>query len=90
MDAGTIEALLRETGGRHHQAFISSNGVDPEWPLWYAGYLQTRMWDELGRLPSRSELVHLLVECDRAYQAADSPGEWPPFYAQRLLDALSA
>jgi hypothetical protein len=34
-----LEKLLRETGRAHHQAFIETNGVDPEWPLRYADNL---------------------------------------------------
>lgn len=86
MDVQGVEDLLREAGGKHHQAFLASDGVDPEWALWYAGYLQTRLWDGLGRLPTRSELVHQLIECDRSYRAAGSPGEWPRFYSRRFVE----
>ena len=42
----TLEALIhltqlfKETGQAHHQAFLSTNGVDENWPQWYADYLQ--------------------------------------------------
>ena len=35
----SLENLFRETGQAHHQAFLSTNGADPDWPIWYAGYL---------------------------------------------------
>ena len=50
--------LLRQTGERHHAAFIESDGADPEWALWYADYVQAHLWDRAGRLPSRGELVY--------------------------------
>ena len=85
MTVEELTSILRDAGPAHHQAYITSDGTDPEWPLWYAGYLQTRLWDGLGRLPSRSELVHLLIECDRAFRADAIANDWPPFYAERFL-----
>ena len=32
-----LAELLVETGHHHHQAYADSDGVDPEWALWYAG-----------------------------------------------------
>jgi NAD(P)H-hydrate epimerase len=80
--------LLKETADRHHQAFIESDGADPDWALWYAGYLQARLWDGAGRLPSRSELVYLLVGAERAYAAEGSDEPWAAAYARRMLGAL--
>ena len=90
MDHTGLTALLQEAGGAHHQAFLSTDGGDPEWPLWYAGWLQTRLWDRAGRLPTRSELVRLLLEAEEAHAAADTDEGWPSFYATRILDALAA
>ena len=45
--AQQLEELLRETGEAHHQAYIETDGADPEWPLWYADYLRessARSW----------------------------------------------
>lgn len=86
MTVNELADLFRQTGRNHHHAYRDSDGVDPEWALWYAGYLQTHLWDGLGRLPSRSELVHLLIECDRAHRNGDVQVEWPPFYAERFLE----
>ena len=59
-----LSELFMETGKNHHHAFEMSEGKDPEWPLFYSGYLQARIWDRLGRIPSRSELIyHLLLLC---------------------------
>lgn len=82
--------LLVETGQHHHAAFISSDGVDVEWPLFYAAYLQTRMWDRLGVLLTRSELIHVLVEGDQAFQDGDETGHWPTVYARRLRSFAEA
>lgn len=79
-----LTELLAEAGRRHHEAFISSDGVDPEWPLFYAAYLQTRLWDGLGVLLTRSEIVHVLVASDEALRRGEEKGPWPPIYAQKL------
>jgi len=80
-----IADLLRETGEAHHEAFIETDGADPEWPIWYAGYLQERLGQQLDRQFTRSELVYLLVLAERDH-AAEAPAEpWPDFYAQVLL-----
>lgn len=86
-----LSELFLETGMKHHHAYSASDGVDPEWALFYAGYLQTRLWDRLGRVPTRSELIHLLVAADRAFQATGrAQEEWPMFYAKFFIESFSA
>jgi NAD(P)H-hydrate epimerase len=85
----TLTELLLETGDHHHHAYQSSEGIDPEWALWYASYIQTRIWDQLGEVPTRSRLVHLILAAEEAYEVAQSDGEWSPFYAQYLLERLT-
>jgi NAD(P)H-hydrate epimerase len=80
--------LLEETGHKHHAAYIDSDGVDPEWASWYAPYVQARLWAAAGRLPSRSELVYLLISAEKAHAASDSDEPWPAFYARLLLERL--
>ena len=75
-----LAALFTETGNKYHQVYLESGGVDPEWPLWYAGYLQARLWDGLGKLLTRSEIVYLLIRGDREAQASDDPLLWPDVY----------
>ncbi len=89
ISATELAELLVETGRRHHAAYIDSDGVDPEWPLWYAGYLQARLWDRGGSLPSRSLLVHLLLTAEADHGASDDGRPWPEFYAELILGRLS-
>jgi hypothetical protein len=35
--------LLNETAEAHHKAFAATDGVDDEWPIWYADYLVDKM-----------------------------------------------
>lgn len=89
-DAASLAELLMETGHRHHHAYQDSDGVDPEWALWYAGYMQSRIWDAFGTVPTRSRIVHLLLAAEEAHAAAgDEAGEWAPFYGAYLVEQLS-
>ena len=38
-NANKLASLFEETGQAHHRAFEKTDGMDPDWPLWYAGYL---------------------------------------------------
>ncbi len=79
-----LAELFVETSKRHHAAFIDSDGVDPEWPMFYAAYVQTRLWDRLGVLITRSELVYVMVDADLALLAGTATGAWPTVYADRV------
>lgn len=79
-----LAELFIEAGQRHHQAFIESDGFDPEWPLFYSAHVQTRLWDRLGVLLTRSEIVHVMVGADRALARGEETGSWPDVYADRL------
>lgn len=84
-----LAALLIEAGQHHHHAYIIADGADPEWALWYAGYLQTKIWDRAGTVPSRSSLIHLLIEAEKRFIADDQATEWPPYYANFILKNLA-
>lgn len=85
-----LAELLLETGHHHHEAFLSTDGGDPEWALWYAGYLQSRLWDRAGTLPTRSLLVHLLIGAERDQVASGSEDPWPEHFARFILAGLAA
>lgn len=85
-----LAELLVETGHHHHQAYIESDGVDPEWALWYSGYLQSRLWDRAGVLPSRSQLIQLLMNGNDEHEASGGDSPWPAFYAKGILESLGA
>ena len=39
--------LFREAGQAHHTAFTATDGDDPDWPIWYADYLQQPFAEQL-------------------------------------------
>ena len=90
MSEQELAALFMETGQHHHKAYEASDGVDPDWPLFYAGYLQAHIWERLGEVPTRSHLVHFLVEANQAFSAAGKEYmDWPEFYASRYLETIA-
>jgi hypothetical protein len=83
--AGQLEGLLREVGEAHHQAYIETDGADPEWPLWYADYLRERLGALLEASFTKSELVHMLVLVANE-QTLKAPGaNWARYYARFFI-----
>ena len=83
-----LAELFKETGGAHHQAFIETDGQDPDWPLWYANYLHDRLIPFLAAPITRSRLIFCLVEMDDEHRATDPDAPWPQYYARRTLECL--
>jgi len=82
--AGLVD-LLMATARAHHEAFIATDGVDPEWPSWYARYLQPRL-GSLGDHRTESELTAALVNADRSHRADAPDRPWAEHYADCLSD----
>ena len=91
-----LESLFQETFEAHHKAYMETDGADPDWPLWYAGYLQDRLSGLLGARFTKSELVYLLITLDREVQrlapGARSAGRgsgatcWRPSEKERITN----
>jgi hypothetical protein len=77
-----LEGPFREVSEAHHQAYIETDGADPEWPLWYAEQLRERLGAELDASFTKSELVHMLVLVANE-QPLRAPGaNWARYYAK--------
>jgi len=84
--AEKFEDLFRKTGSEHHEAFIKTNGEDPEWPLWYADYLIDKLRKLLNAKFTKSELVYLLMTAEKE-RALIAPGaDWPRYYANFFIE----
>lgn len=81
-----LTALFIETGENHHKAFMESNGVDPEWPLWYANYLHSRLGELLNIEFTKSEIIYLLVMLDKKRAAEAVEENWTLYNAKYLID----
>jgi glutaredoxin len=83
-----LAELFKQTGEAHHQAFLETDGEDPEWALWYAEYLHERLAPFLAAPLTRSRLVFCLIGADEEHRATESDVPWPEYYARRFLECL--
>jgi NAD(P)H-hydrate epimerase len=81
-----LQDLFHEVGEAHHQAYIQTDGADPERPLWYANFLQGRLHLLLNTSFTQSELVYLLILVANE-QPLRAPGaDWPNYYARFFIE----
>ncbi|MEM6926303.1 MAG: glutathione S-transferase N-terminal domain-containing protein [Myxococcota bacterium] len=85
-----VAELLKQTGHAHHQAFLATDGADPEWPLWYAEHAKDRLNELLGVSLTQSEIVALLVTLDQEHRAQGGEAPWPAFYAEKAAERFVA
>ncbi len=80
-----LEKLFREVGEAHHQAYIETDGADPEWPLWYADYLRDKLAPLLGASFTKSELVYMLLLVANELPLAAPGANWARYYAKKFI-----
>ncbi|NOQ85144.1 MAG: hypothetical protein GQ551_14145 [Myxococcales bacterium] len=85
-----LAKLFKKTGQAHHQAFIETDGEDPDWPIWYANYLHERLTPFLAAPITRGRLVFCLVATDDEHGARNPDAPWPEYYAERVLECLGS
>jgi len=78
--------LFREAGQAHHAAFAATGGDDPDWPIWYADYLQAPFAERLDLKFYKSQLIYCLMNADFEHQARSPDSDWSEFYADELLE----
>jgi hypothetical protein len=81
-----LASLFEEAWKAHHQAFSDVDGADPDWPIWYAAYLQAPLGELLDARFTQSELVYLLVTLDREVQRMAPGANWKGYYAKKLME----
>lgn len=80
-----LTTLFMAAGKAHQEAYETTDGVDPEWPLFYADYLLGRVESLLNAQPTKSELIYLLVHLSHE-QPREAPGApWARYYARVLV-----
>jgi hypothetical protein len=81
-----VKALFAETAEAHHQAFIETDGADPDWPIWYANHMHNRLASLLDASFTISELVYLIVWAEKE-RALKAPGaDWASYYTRFILE----
>jgi hypothetical protein len=78
--------LLNETAEAHHKAFAATDGVDDEWPIWYADYLVDKMRIMLDSKFTKSELIYILVSAEKQNGLVAPGAYWPRFYANFIVN----
>jgi len=81
-----VAQLLIETERAHHKAFEATDGADPDWPIWYAGYARDKFAERFGMEFTRSQLAYCLMKADIEHQARAPDSPWPEFYANEMVE----
>lgn len=81
----TLVNLFRQAATDHHQAFLASDGADPEWPMWYAEYMHDRLMQILNLTFTRSQLIYWLVRADQEHRQSNPDSDWSGYYADLIL-----
>jgi hypothetical protein len=84
--AQQLAQVFQQTAEDHHSAYAATDGVDPDWSIWYAGHLLDLGIEQmLDAKLLRSDLIYLLVLADKQ-QNLDAPGaRWERYYADFFL-----
>ena len=78
--------LFREAGRAHHESFAATGGDDPDWPIWYADYLQEPFAERVGMNFYKSQLIYCLMNANFEHQARSPESDWSEYYADQLLE----
>ncbi len=80
-----LSELFTETAKAHHDAFVTTDGNDPEWPIWYADYIQEPISEILDTKFFKSSLIYCLMNADFEYTAREVDVQWQKFYSKHFI-----
>jgi hypothetical protein len=83
-----VSGLLHEAAEVHHVVYRITDGVVDDWASVYADWLidHSELPAVLGAAPTRSLLVHELVESDRVFTETSPDGSWENVYSERIVE----
>ena len=81
-----LTELFTETAKAHHEAFAATDGNDPEWPIWYAEYLQEAISEILQNRFLKSNLIYCMMNADFEYTARETDDPWQKFYSDHFIE----
>ncbi len=81
-----LTELFTETAMAHHEAFVATDGNDPEWPIWYADYLQEPISEVLHNRFLKSSLIYCMMNADFEYTAREVDVPWQKFYSDHFIE----
>lgn len=82
----SLVKLFREARRAHYDVFAATKGDDPDWPIWYADYLNEPFAEQLDMKFHKSQLIYCLMNADFEHQARSPDTDWSEFYADELLE----
>jgi hypothetical protein len=78
--------LFHRTAEDHHVAFKATDGVDPDWSIWYADHLREQGLEQLlDATLLKSDLIYLLVLVDKQRQTEAPGAHWERYYADFFI-----
>lgn len=85
-DIEQLADLFHQTAEDHHLAFQDTDGVDPDWSIWYADHLLAQELEtRLDAKLLKSDLIYLLVLADKEQQREAPGSRWERYYADFFL-----
>lgn len=81
-----LATLFSKTGRAHHQAFLETDGLDPDWPIWYANHVHGPISKFLDGDHTKTELIVAFVDADAEHGARAPDEPWPEFYAKYFCE----
>lgn len=84
-----LVGLFLQTGHAHHAAYATTDGADPDWPIWYAEHLQTPLSEAMQVAFTRSQLVYCLMNADFEQAARDPDSSWAEYYADHFIERFA-
>ena len=83
----TITTLLHKAGEEHLVTHKETNGDDPDWAIWYAGYLlENGFAGLLDAKLVKSDLIYLLVLVDKQQKCEAPSVNWEKFYVDFFVN----
>jgi len=81
-----LSAIFTEVEMAHHKAINGADNNDPEWPIWYADYLQEPLSEVFHNRFLKSSLIYCLMNANLEHisEAADIP--WQQFYSRHFIE----
>jgi len=77
--------LFDSTAKAHHEAYSATDGDDPEWPIWYADYLQQPISKIFNKPFLKSQLIYCLMNVDNEFTAREIKSAWQKYYSNHFL-----
>lgn len=81
-----IFQLVKDMSEAHQKEFASSQGVDPDWPIWYAERMQQPLEKIADMHFSKSRLIYCLMNADYEHEARSPDTDWAEYTAERFIE----